>query len=97
MKRHTKGKRKRVRLAAPAIQQEYMKHFNAVDRNGRDSSDYTCSITTHRWYLHIFWLLDRVVFSCFILVSELYKERIRKKEWQRYVGARADVQISKLT
>ena len=43
-----------------------------------------------------FWLLDRVVFSCFILISELHKEGIRKKEWQRYVGrkgGRRDFQI----
>ena len=86
VKRHVKGKIKRVDLAAPSIQKEYTENFNAVDRNDRDSSDYTCSVRSHRWYLRIiFWLLDRVVFSCFILVCELQKHGIRKSEWQRYV------------
>ena len=48
---------------------EYEKHFNAVDRNDRDNSDYTCSIRTARWYLSIFfWLLDRAVLSLFIII-----------------------------
>ena len=44
---------------------------------------------------HNFWLLDRVVFSCFILVCKLQKEGIRKQEWQRYMrgkGGRRDFQ-----
>ena len=81
VKRHVKGRKKRVDLDAPLVHKDYMKHFNAVDRNDRDSSDYTCSIRTHRWYLRIlFWLLDRVVFSCYILVCEMQKEGNWKHE-----------------
>ena len=54
VKRYMKGRSQRVDLLAPKIQREYAKHFNTVDRNDRDSADYSCSIRTARWYLRIF-------------------------------------------
>ena len=55
------------KLSAPAVQREYAQNFNAVDKNDRDSADYTCSVRTHRWYLRIIvWLLDRAVFATYI-------------------------------
>ena len=87
VKRHVKGNRRRVDLSAPSIQKEYAKHFNAVDRNDSDSAHHTCSIRTNRWYLRIlFWLLDRVVFSCYILVSEMAKDEScpHRNEWVNY-------------
>jgi len=85
VRRHVKGQKQRVHLSAPIVQREYAKHFNAVDRNDRDSSDYTCSIRTARWYLRIFfWLLDRVVLSLFIIVCFLAQHNIGDNMWKRY-------------
>ncbi|GFH50228.1 hypothetical protein CTEN210_06704 [Chaetoceros tenuissimus] len=88
VKRHVKGKQQRVDLSAPSIQKEYAANFNAVDRNDSDSAHHTCSIRTNRWYLRIkFWLLDRVVFSCYILVCEMAQDEAcpYKDDWKKYL------------
>lgn len=73
--RHVKGKSKRVSLKAPNVQKIYANNFNAVDRNDRDSADYTCSIRSNRWYLRIFfWLLDRAIFAMYIVLVDYYKD-----------------------
>ena len=80
VKRHVKGKRQRIKLNAPPIQPEYVKYFNAVDVNDHDSADYSVSIRTNRWYLRVFlWLVDRVVFSCYLIVCYSNKET-----WAKY-------------
>ena len=66
VKRHVKGKKGRVTIDGPKAQAEYVKYFNAVDRNDRDSADYLTSICTQRYYIYIMcWVLDRVVHTCF--------------------------------
>ena len=55
VKRYIKGKSKKLEIAGPMVQQKYSENFNAVDRNDRDSADYTTSIKTNRWYLRIFF------------------------------------------
>ena len=46
-----------------------------MDRNDRDSADYTCSILTNRWYLRIFfWLLDRAIFAMYIVLVNYYQD-----------------------
>ena len=80
VKRHVKGKRLRIDLNAPPIQPEYVKYFNAVDTNDHDSADYSVSIRTNRWYLRVFlWLVDRVVFSCYLILCYSNKD-----VWKRY-------------
>ena len=80
VKRHVKGKRQRIKLNAPPIQPEYVKYFNAVDVNDHDSADYSVSIRTNRWYFRVFlWLVDRVVFSCYLIVCYSNKET-----WAKY-------------
>ena len=55
----------RSQFKVPNAQKSYSKYFNAVDRNDFDSADYTTSLRTNRWYLHIFfWLLNREVHQC---------------------------------
>jgi len=84
VRRHVKVKSKRVKLSAPRIQADCAKHFNAVDSNDRDSADYSCSVRTTRWFLRIvFWLVDRVVLSCFIIVCSLSQDNRGPKEWKR--------------
>ena len=97
VRRHVRGNSKRIALSAPRIQADYAKHFNAVDRNDRDSADYSCSVRTSRWYLRIvFWLVDRVVFSCFIIVCALSEDNRGPEQWKRYTnrnGGRRAFQI----
>ncbi len=51
----------------PNAQVNYARHYNAVDWNDCDSSDYTTSLCTDHWYICIFfWLLDRVVHQTFV-------------------------------
>ena len=54
VKRHVKGKRQRVEIDNLIAQKRYIKYFNAVDRNDRDSADYSTSIRTSRYYIRIF-------------------------------------------
>ena len=44
---HIKGKRSREVFPTPQAQVEYVKYFNAVDKNDRDSADYSTSIQTN--------------------------------------------------
>ena len=59
VRRGKKGKHGHDILPAPLSQLDYALNFSAVDRNDRDSADYTTSLHTNRRYLHVmFWLLD---------------------------------------
>ena len=86
-------------IDATRAQQDYMKYFNAVDRNDRDSADYLTSICTNRYYLRIFcWILDRVNHVLYVVVCYLANSGIREsKEWGRYLKkefGRHDFQIN---
>ncbi len=75
VRRHVKGKRQRVILEAPQCQDDYVTYFNAVNRNDCDSSDYSTSIRTDRWYLRLFfWLLDRVIHMVYVIVCYSSKD-----------------------
>jgi hypothetical protein len=50
----SKNKRRLV-INCPPVQKNYAKNMNGVDRNDRDSADYTTSIRINRWYLRIFF------------------------------------------
>ncbi len=88
VKRNIKGNKNRVTFKSTRSQAKYVKYFNAVDRNDRDSSDYSVSQRTHRWYLRLyFFLLDRVIHGCFVVVVSLravYKrwDTFGKKWWE---------------
>ena len=72
VRRHKKGKEVRGVFARPKAQKDYVDHFNAVDRNDRDSADYSTTIRTIRYYIRIFcWTLDRVVYATYIAVCYL--------------------------
>ena len=88
VKRHTKKREKRDTIDAPRAQQDYAQFFNAVDRNDRDSSDYSTTIRTNRYYLRIFcWALDRIIHALFVIVCELHKRSSTVRlggEWPEY-------------
>ena len=75
VRRHTKGRRGRIKIAAPQDQEEYADNYNAVDRNDRDSADWSTTIKTVRYFLRIFtWGLDRVDHLVYQIVVRMVKE-----------------------
>ena len=97
VKRHVKGKKMRDIIPAPQVQKDYATYFNAVDRNDRDSADYSTSIRTNRYYIRIFcWGLDRVIHTMYIIVCYLANWDIGMLEWKKYCDkhtGRHDFQI----
>ena len=80
VRRHAKGQRIRVNFEAPPIQHEYAQYYNALDINDRNIASYSCSIKTNSWYLRVFfWLLDMVVYCCFLIFVAAPKD-----EWLKY-------------
>jgi hypothetical protein len=58
-------------------QGSYAKHFHVIDRNDRDSADYTVSIRTNRLYMRVFfWIVDRVVHCMFVVVVICAKDNV---------------------
>jgi len=58
VRRGVKGRANRIVIRSPGVQKNYSSYFNAVDRNDRDSADYSVSVRTNRYYLRIiFWIL----------------------------------------
>jgi hypothetical protein len=73
-------------LRAPRSQGTYAMHFHAVDRNDRDSADYTVSIRTNRWYLRVFfWIVDRVVHMLFVVAVYCVKAKVGPEWWGMYL------------
>jgi hypothetical protein len=82
--RHVKGQRMRKEITCPQVQQEYAKYFNGVDKNDRDSSDYTVSLKTNRWYLrYYFYLIDHVIHSMYVIATNIAKQGLRDG-WKKY-------------
>ena len=85
--RAKKGANEKEVIAAPQAQQDYVRYFNAVDRNDRDSADYSTSVRTSRYYLRIFnWVLDRVVHTVYVVVCYLAKSDIGPPSWKKYLN-----------
>ncbi len=82
--RHVKGKKRKIDIDAPTSQIDYVDNYNAVDRQDRDSSDYTTSIKTIRYYIRIFcWMLDRVIHALYVIVCHLISDGHRE-DWKKY-------------
>lgn len=85
VRRSTRGAAGRKTFPAPNAQVNYAQHFNAVDRNDCDSSDYTTSLRTDRWYLSIFfWLFDRVVHQTFVTTVYCASSDVGASGWKTY-------------
>ena len=85
--RRTKGKKDLSILEAPKAQLDYAKQFNAVDKNDRDSSDFTTSISmrTNCWYLRVFfWIFDRVIHLVYKSTTWCYNLGTGVEEYKKY-------------
>ena len=95
--RRSKGTSAADKIRGPMAQQDYVENFNAVDKNDRDSSDWSTSIQSHKYYLRIFcWGLDRVVHTSFVVVHCCAGNDIGPEEWKKYLDkndGRHDFQI----
>ncbi len=81
VQRCVRGKSMRDTIAAPRAQADYVANYNAVDRNDRDSEDYSTTIRTNQYYLRIFcWALDGVIHAANVVVCFLIKSDIGQKE-----------------
>ena len=92
-----KGKKAQIEIPGPRAPAQYVTYMNAVDRNDRDSADYSTSIRTNRYYIRIFcWVLDRVIHTLYVVVCFLAKSNIGSEKWKKYLthkSARHDFQI----
>ena len=97
VRRHSKKKRRRETLAALRAQRDDVGFFSAVDRNDRDSADYSTTIKTTRYDLRfLFWMLYRVVHTLFVVVVALVSVGLGKPEWKKYTSknsGRHDFQV----
>lgn len=59
-----------------------------MDQNDWDSSDYSTTIRTNRYYLQIFcWALDRIIHVLYVIDCELHKVSTNERlggEWPEY-------------
>ena len=71
---------------APHSHQDYVENYAAVDRNDRDSSDWTTSMRMNRFYFRIkIWLLDRVVHTIFVICCYLARAAVGPKQYRKYL------------
>ena len=86
VRRGMKGRANRITIRSPQVQEDYSSYFNAVDRNDRDSADYSISIRTNRYYLRIiFWILQQAIFCCYLIVKQCVKNNLWP-EWKKYLS-----------
>ena len=87
MKRHTNKKKKKETIIGLSAKSNYVKYFNAVDKNDHGRSFYLTIIQTIHCYLRAFcWVLKCVVNTLFVLVCYLAKSSIGKSEWNNYLN-----------
>jgi hypothetical protein len=54
---------------SPRVISSYASAYNGVDRKDRDTSDWTISVKSHRWYLRLYyWMIDAAIHSSYLLV-----------------------------
>ncbi len=92
------GKKRCVILNAPQLQQDYAANFNAIDQNNCDSADYSTSVRTMQWYMHLFcWILYCVIHVVYVVICNMYNGGIGRNDWKRLArrnGGRGDFQVA---
>jgi hypothetical protein len=72
--RRVKGKKHPDKIPGLRVHADYVENFNALDRNDRDSANYSTTICTNCYYIQIFcWALDRVIHAVYVIVCNLSK------------------------
>jgi hypothetical protein len=70
--------KKKKEVNSPRVISSFDSMFNGVDRKeDRDTSDWTISVKSHRWYLRplYYWLVDAAIHSSYLLVVHIANKR----------------------
>ena len=68
--------KKKKEVDSPRVISSYASNYNGVDRKDRDTSDWTVSVKSHRWYLRLYyWMIDAAIHSSYLLVVNIAKKR----------------------
>ena len=85
-KRHDVSKKDREIVDGVRAQLEYVKWYNAVDCNDRDSADYLTTICTNHYYIRIMcWALDQVIHCEYKVVCWFSVNCLGRDEWKEYL------------
>ena len=61
-----------------------------MDRKDRDTSDWTISVTSHRWYLWLYhWMVDAAIHSSYLLIVHIGNKKAEintDHSWLKYSG-----------
>jgi hypothetical protein len=75
---------------SPRVISSYSSTYNGVDRKDRDTSDWTISVKSHRWYLRLYyWMVDAAIHSSYLLVVHIANKRAEtnpEHPWLKYSG-----------
>ncbi len=97
VRRSMNGKKRHFILNAPQLQKDHASNINAVDQNNCGSADYSTSVRTTQWYLHLFcWALDHVIHVVYVVVY-MYNKSIGSKDWKQFARrncGRGDFQVA---
>jgi hypothetical protein len=64
--------KKKKEVDSPRVISSYSSTYNGVDRKDRDTSDWTVSVNSHRWYLRLYyWKVDAAIHSSYLLVVHI--------------------------
>jgi hypothetical protein len=75
---------------SPRVIFSYASTYNGVDRKDRDTSNWTISVKSHRWYLRLYyWMIDAAIHSSYLLVVHIGNKRAEinpEHPWLKYSG-----------
>jgi hypothetical protein len=74
----------------PRVISSYASTNNGVDRKDMDTSDWTISVKSHRWYLRLYyWMIDAAIHSRYLLVVNIANKRAEtnpEHPWLKHSG-----------
>jgi hypothetical protein len=88
--RMSPNSKKKKEVNSPRVISSYSSTYNGVDRKDRDTSDWTISVKSHRWYLRLYyWMVDAAIHSSYLLVVHIANKRAEinpEHPWLKYSG-----------
>jgi hypothetical protein len=82
--------KKKKEVNSPRAISSFDSTFNGVDRKDRDTSDWTISVKSHRWYLRLnYWVVDAAIHSSYLLIVHIGNKRAEtnpEHPWLKYSG-----------
>jgi hypothetical protein len=76
---------------SPRVISSYSSTYNGVDRKDRETSDWTISVKSHRWYLRLYYrMVDAAIHSSHLLVVHIANKRAEinpEHPWLKYSGS----------